>query len=131
QGRRGSRGTGRRAPRCRLTGSPGLRRCVRRWPRLPYHGLRMTRPPIFESYSNELPPPGRDAPPVRAPAVFGLLVLLLQCLPVISGLGAILLGSLGLAEIRRRERIGRPIALAAIILGGISVVAWVVILTFG
>lgn len=91
----------------------------------------MTRPPIFESYSNELPPPGRDALPVSIPAAFGLAASLLQCLPVISGVGAVVLGYIGLREIRRRERIGRPLALAAIALGTISIVVWVVVLGTG
>ena len=65
------------------------------------------------------------------PAVFGLLLSILQCLPVLSGLGAMILGLLGLREIRRGERIGKPIALAAIAIGALSTMLWVVALAVG
>ena len=91
----------------------------------------MARPPIFESYSQELPPPGPEMLPVSKPAVFGLLLSILQCLPLVSGVGAIVLGFLGLREIRNGERIGKPIALAAIGIGIVSAVLWIVALTAG
>ncbi len=85
----------------------------------------MARPTIFESYSQVLPPAGPEMLPVSKPAVFGLLLSILQCLPVISGLGALILGILGLQEVRRKQRIGKPIALAAIAIGAISTLLWI------
>ena len=91
----------------------------------------MARPPIFESYSQVLPPPGPEMLPVSKPAVFGLLLSILQCLPVIAGAGAMVLGLVGLREIRTKQRIGKPIALAAIAIGGLSCVLWIVVLSVG
>ena len=91
----------------------------------------MARPPIFESYSQEMPPPGPEMLPMSKPAVFGLLLSVLQCLPVISGVGAIILGILGLREVRTGQRIGKPIALAAIAIGVVSTVLWLVSLSAG
>ena len=91
----------------------------------------MGRVPIFESYSTALPPPGPEMLPMSKPAVFGLLLSILQCLPVLSGLGAMILGVLGLREIRRGERVGKPIALAAIAIGALSTFLWVLALAVG
>lgn len=84
----------------------------------------MARPPIFESYSSTLPPPGDAAIGVSKPAVFGFFFSIMFCLPVLSGLAAVILGTLGLLQIRRKEAIGRPVAIAAIVIGAISILLW-------
>ena len=84
----------------------------------------MARPPIFESYSSELPPPGKDALGVSKPAVFGFFFSIMFCLPVLSGLAAVILGTVGLVQIWRKQAIGRPVAIAAIVIGSISIVLW-------
>lgn len=91
----------------------------------------MTRPPIFESYSADLPPPGDEQLPMSKPAVFGFIFALLQCLPVLAGIGAVILGGIGLWEVRRKKAIGKPLALIAIVIGGLSIVLWGVVIAAG
>lgn len=91
----------------------------------------MTRPPIFESYSADLPPPGDEQLPMSKPAVFGFIFALLQCLPVLAGIGAVILGFIGLWQVRRKQAIGKPLALIAIVIGGLSIILWGVVIAAG
>lgn len=84
----------------------------------------MPRPPIFESYSSQMPPPGEDGLPISKPAVFAFIASLLQCLPVLASLAAIGLGVFGLIQVRRKQAIGKPLAIAAIVIGGLTLIAW-------
>ena len=91
----------------------------------------MSRPPIFESYSSELPPPEAESKPVSLPAVLGLVVALLQCVPVLAGVGGVILGGIGVSQTRNKRAIGRVPAVLAIVIGALSIPVWATALGFG
>jgi hypothetical protein len=78
-----------------------------------------------------MPPPGYGggyaAPqPKRSnlPAIFSLILGILGCVPFVTGLLAIVLGIVGIRKGRNPQVGGKGLAIAGIILGLISVVAW-------
>jgi hypothetical protein len=69
---------------------------------------------------------GATIPPRRsnALAIISLILGILGCVPVITGVGAIIFGALGISSSNKHNTGGKGMAIAGIILGLISLVLW-------
>ena len=83
---------------------------------------RRQTPPLRPGYASPRAAPVA-APPTSWAAVTSLVLGLLACIPVVTGLGAIVFGWLGLRQ-TREGRGGRGLAIAGLVLGVISVLGW-------
>lgn len=71
-------------------------------------------------------PPGGYPPPPRGngPAVASLVLGILGCVPLITGLLAILFGIIGLRRARQPYTSGKGLAVAGLVLGIVSILFW-------
>jgi hypothetical protein len=80
-------------------------------------------------------PPTAPAPSGQAKtntlAIVALIVSLVQCIPIVSPVAAVILGHIAMKQIRERSEGGRGLAIAALILGYLGLVVWIVLLVSG
>ena len=89
-------------------------------------------PPLAYGQFGPQPDTGQPDPPqpvvpvsTSAAAIASLVLGILGCVPVITGLLAVVLGIVGIRSTRNPDVRGRGLAIAGLILGGVSLLGWV------
>jgi uncharacterized membrane protein len=97
-------------------------------------------PPPPDSQQPPPPPgPGAGAEPAAPPpagktntlAIVALIVSIVQCVPIISPIAALILGYMARKQIKERGEGGDVLAIIAMILGALGLVLWVLAIVTG
>jgi peptidyl-prolyl cis-trans isomerase B (cyclophilin B) len=80
-------------------------------------------------------PPAAPAPSGQAKtntlSIIALIASLVQCIPIVSPIVAVILGHIAMKQIKERSEGGRTLAIIALILGYLGLVVWIVVLVTG
>lgn len=89
-------------------------------PHQPYGSPQPVPPQAYGAPAYSLPPQRSTS----AAAVASLIMGILECIPFVTGLLALVFGLVGLRATRKGRAAGRGMAVAGLILGLLSIVAW-------